>query len=120
MKITLQDLELACIGLQDIKTNKLNINNIIAITNMLDYFDSKMKNYFQEKKKIFEKHETIKGSLRVDPVTPEFAKELMDLQQVEIEIEEQIKPVFTEADRNKLEILSESFQNTKDFVDWGL
>jgi len=120
MKITLQDLESACIGLQDIKTNRITINNIIAINNMLDYFNGKMKNYFDEKKKIFARHETVKGTLIVNPVTPEFIKEFTELQQVEVEIEEQIKPIFTKDVHNKLEIMPSSFQNTKNFVDWSL
>ena len=86
---------------------------------MLDYFNGKMKSYFEEKTKVFQKHETVEGSLVVDAVTQEFIKELTELQQVEVEIEEQIKPKFTKEDRDELKILGNSYQNTKDFVDWS-
>ena len=118
-KITLGQLESACIGLQDIRKNRILVNNVIAIDNMLNYFNIKMKSYFEEKKKIFQKHETVKGTLKVDPVTQAFIKELTELQQVEVEIEEQIKPKFTKEDRDELKILGDSYQNTKDFVDWS-
>ncbi len=118
-RISLGQLELVCIGLSDIRNNKLLVSNIIAIDNMLDYFNGKMKNYFEEKKRVFQKYETVKGSLVVDPITPEFIKELTELQQVEVEIDPQIKPVFAEEDRGRLMMLADSYQNTKNFIDWS-
>ena len=117
-QISLGRLELVCIGLTDIRNNKLLVSNIIAIDNMLDYYHGKMKNYFEEKKKVFQKYETVKGTLSVDPVTPEFIKELTELQQVEVEIEPQIKQKFTKEDQESLVMLADSYQNTKEFINW--